>query len=136
MNILFFLTPKSDVAVIQAESTLRQTLEKLEVYGYTALPVVSRSGKYVGTITEGDLLWYIKSHANLNLFDAEDVPLMKVKRKRDNAPVSINASMESLFDKVLNQNFVPVTDDDNIFIGIVTRKDVMTYLKNEQDKLK
>lgn len=134
MNILFFLTPKSDVASLQAESTLRQALEKLETHGFTALPVISKSGKYVGTVTEGDLLWYIKDHANLSLFDAEDVSLLKIKRKRDNSPVSINANMEDLFDKVMNQNFVPVTDDENVFIGIVTRKDVMTYLRKENRK--
>ncbi|MEG0805325.1 MAG: CBS domain-containing protein [Lachnospiraceae bacterium] len=131
MNILFFLTPKSDVATIYVEDTLRQALEKLETHGYTAIPIISKTGKYIGTITEGDLLWYIKDHANLNLFDAEDVPLTKVSRRRDNAPVSINANMEDLWDKVMNQNFVPVIDDDNIFIGIVTRKDAMMYLRKE-----
>ena len=36
--------------------------------------------------------------------------------------------MENLFDKVMNQNFVPVVDDKKVFIGIVTRKDVLAYL--------
>ena len=31
MNILFFLTPKSDVAYISEDDTLRQALEKMEV---------------------------------------------------------------------------------------------------------
>ena len=30
MNILFFLTPKSDVAYISEDDTLRQALEKME----------------------------------------------------------------------------------------------------------
>lgn len=36
--------------------------------------------------------------------------------------------MEDLFEKITNQNFVPVVDDNGIFIGIVTRKDVLLYL--------
>ena len=51
MNILFFLTPKSDVAYIYADDTIRQALEKMEHHRYAAVPVLEHSGKYVGTIT-------------------------------------------------------------------------------------
>ena len=33
-----------------------------------------------------------------------------------------------LVERASNQNFVPVVDDNGIFIGIVTRKDVLLYL--------
>lgn len=131
MNILFFLTPKSDIAFIESEATLRQGLERLENSGFTALPMLNKEGKYIGTITEGDMLWFIKNQTNLNLFDAEEIPLSKVKRRRDNQAVSINEDINSLWDKVINQNFVPVTDDDGVFIGIVTRKDIMVHLKSK-----
>ena len=36
--------------------------------------------------------------------------------------------MEDLLENITNQNFVPVVDDNGIFIGIVTRKDVLLYL--------
>lgn len=61
MNILFFLTPKSEVAYIHDDESLRQVLEKMEYHKYSAVPIISRQGTYVGTITEGDLLWYIKN---------------------------------------------------------------------------
>lgn len=61
MNVLFFLTPKSKVAYIYDDFTLRQTLEKMEYHRYSAVPLLTREGKYVGTITEGDLLWSIKN---------------------------------------------------------------------------
>ena len=131
MNVLFFLTPKNDVAYIDSDVTLRQALEKLEANGYTALAIGTERGKYIGSSTEGDLLWYIKDHANLTLFDAEDVPLSNVERKRNNQAVSINAKMEDLWEKVLSQNFVPVIDDEETFIGIVTRRDVMMQLVRE-----
>ena len=61
MNLLFFLTPKGKVAYIYDDFTLRQTLEKMEYHRYSAVPILTREGKYVGTITEGDLLWAIKT---------------------------------------------------------------------------
>lgn len=38
MNILFFLTPKEDVAHVDEDDTMRQVLEKMEHHGYTAIP--------------------------------------------------------------------------------------------------
>ena len=60
----------------------------------------------------------------------EKISIMEVPRKRDNQAVKVNETMENLFAKLMNQNFVPVVDDENIFIGIVTRKDLLLYLKD------
>lgn len=129
MNILFFLTPKSEVAYIYDNDTLRQTLEKMEYHRYMAIPIIDHEdGTYIGTITEGDLLWDVKERYDLKLKDAEDVPILDVKRKRDNEPVDVDANIEDLISKVMNQNFVPVIDDNDCFIGIITRKDVIQYL--------
>ena len=134
MNILFFLTPKSDVAYIHDEESLRQALEKMEHHKYAAVPVVSRQGRYVGTLTEGDLLWYIKNQLDLSLQDAERISVMAVPRRSDNYPVNADCRMEDLMDKALNQNFVPVLDDEKSFIGIVTRKDIMKYFMKQYGK--
>ena len=70
MNILFFLRPKSEVAYIYDYHTLRQALEIMEYHKYSSVPILNREGKYVGTITEGDLLWSLKKRNLLNLKDA------------------------------------------------------------------
>lgn len=136
MNILFFLTPKSDVAFINEDDTLRQALEKMEYHKYAAVPVISRQGRYIGTITEGDLLWEIKNRLHFSLKEAEHIRITEIPRRSDNKPVSANCEMEDLIDKVLNQNFVPVLDDQKNFIGIVTRKDIIVYLCKERRKEK
>lgn len=41
--------------------------------------------------------------------------------------------MEDLLDKVMNQNFVPVLDNQKSFIGVITRKDVIQYLCHEKE---
>ena len=128
MNILFFLTPKNEVAYIHDTDSLRQALEKMEHYGYSAVPIISEDGQYVGTLTEGDLLWFLKDRNFPDLKLLEDMPITSIERRRDNQAVKIDESMENLFDKVMNQNFVPVVDDKKVFIGIVTRKDVLAYL--------
>ena len=134
MNILFFLTPKSEVAYIHDDESLRQVLEKMEYHKYSAVPIISRQGTYVGTITEGDLLWYIKNQLDLNLQEARRILITNVPRRSDNTPVSIDSNMEDLLDKDMKQNFVPVLDDKKSFIGIVTRKDIMKYFADKMKK--
>ena len=127
MNILFFLTPKSEVAYINEDDTIRQALEKMEYHKYSAVPIISRTGRYVGTLTEGDLLWGIKNQFNLDLKGAEKIPVTAVRRRVDNRPVTAGEDMEDLIMKAMNQNFIPVLDDKKSFIGIITRKDIIKY---------
>lgn len=127
MNILFFLKPKAEVSFVYEDFSMRQGLEKLERSGYTAIPVISRQGEYIGTITEGDFLWSLKNKFSLDLKQAEEVPLTSVKRRMQFAAISIDANMEELVSRAMNQNFVPVIDDKGIFIGIVTRKDIIEF---------
>ena len=129
MNILFFLSPKQDLMYVYDDFTLRQTLEKMEFHRYSAIPIINRAGEYVGTLTEGDLLWAIKNQYSLNLKEAENVPITQVPRRMDNEPVTADTSMEELISVALNQNFVPVIDDRGVFIGIVTRKEIMRYFQ-------
>ena len=133
MNILFFLTPKSEVAYLYEDYTIRQALEKMEYHRYSSIPIINNEGKYVGTITEGDLLWTLKKQFNLDLKVVEDIPITDVKRRRDNRPVSIGANIEDLISKSMNQNFVPVIDDKDTFIGIIKRRDIIEYC---YDKIK
>ena len=129
MNILFFLTPKEEVAYIYDTDSLRQALEKMEHHSFAAVPIISGAdGHYVGTLTEGDLLWSIKDRGNLSLKLSEDISIMEVRRKWDNEPVDVDVNMEDLLNKAMNQNFVPVIDDRKRFIGIITRKDLIQYL--------
>ena len=134
MNILLFLTPKSEVAYIHDDESLRQVLEKMEYHKYSAVPIISRQGTYVGTITEGDLLWYIKNQLDLNLQEARRILITNVPRRSDNTPVSIDSNMEDLLDKAMKHNFVQVLDDKKSFIGIVTRKDIMKYFADKMKK--
>ena len=133
MNILFFLKPKSEVAYVYDYGTLRQVLETMEFHKYACIPMLNRSGEYVGTITEGDLLWGIKKYTDLNIKKAENIFIRDFPRKVDYAPVSIDSDMEDIIKKSMDQNFVPVVDDQRKFIGIVTRRSIIEYC---YDKLK
>ena len=129
MNILFVLTPKGRCAVLTDDDTLRQALERMEAAGYAALPILNKRGEYCGTLTEGDLLWAVKNLCGMDLRQTEDHRIMEISHRRDNVPVKVSTTMQELIDRASEQNFVPVIDDKNAFIGIVTRRAIMKYCR-------
>ncbi|MFA5283453.1 MAG: CBS domain-containing protein [Bacilli bacterium] len=126
-NILFFLIPKKNIEYIYDTYTIRQALEKMEYYHYTMIPIISREGKYVSSISDADLLWYIKEN-DLNLEKSEKMNIMEIKPFREIKSMTIDKEVTDLIELMINQNFIPVVDDVNNFIGIVTRKAVLEYL--------
>lgn len=126
-NILFFLTPKAVCTFLQDDYTIRQALEKMEAAGFAALPILNKRGEYRGTLTEGDLLWALKNLCYMDMRQAEAHKIMEISRRKDHVPVRVNTNMHDLVERAINQNFVPVVDDKDAFIGLVTRKAIIQY---------
>ena len=131
MNIAFFLTPKNEVVYEDINATMRQVIERMEHHGYTAIPLIDDEGKYVGTLTEGDLLWKLKNTPELNFKNINEVSIKDVERRVNHKFVTINQTMENLISLAISQNFVPVVDDNGIFIGIIKRSDIIEYCYKE-----
>ena len=125
MNVAFFIIPKSKTIYIYEDNTLRQALEKMRYHGYSAVPVLTRDGKYAGSVKEGDFLWAIYDKDDPK-YD-EKVKVSKILHREGRDPVRITAGMDDLLLKVMDQNYVSVVDDSDSFIGIVTRRDIMRY---------
>ena len=130
-NILFFLTPKAMCAFLYDDFTMRQALEKMETAGFAALPILNKRGEYRGTLTEGDLLWAIKNMCYMDMRQAEAHRIMEISRRKDNIPVRVTTSMHDLIERATHQKFVPVVDDKDAFIGIVTRKAIIQYCQQQ-----
>ncbi len=127
MNVLMLLKPKETVKYIYDSNTLRQGLEKMRVHGYTAIPVISEDGKYIGTVSEGDFLYYLVDLRRNVVTDKEKHKVSDIIRKNFNPAVRIDVSMDEVFNRAVSQNFVPVVDDFGTFIGIVTRQDIIRF---------
>ena len=130
-NVLFFLTPKAMCQFVYDDFTVRQALEKMESSGYTALPILNKRGEYRGTLSEGDVLWAMKNMCNMDLRIAESRRIMEISRRKDHVPVRVTTSMHTLVERASSQNFVPVVDDKDAFIGIVTRSAIIRYCSQQ-----
>lgn len=127
MNIAFFLIPKNEVVCLNAKTTMRQALERMERHGFAAVPLVDDNGCYAGTITEGDLLWKLKNTPGLGINGMEKVPLKDIAIHAKNRPVRIDSRIVDLLMLASEQNFVPIVDDQDVFIGIVRRREIIAY---------
>ena len=116
-------------AFVYDDYTVRQALEKMESAGYAALPILNKRGEYRGTLTEGDLLWALKNLCYMDIRQAEARRVMEISRRMDNIPVRVTTSMQELVQRATTQNFVPVVDDKDAFIGLVTRSAIIKYCR-------
>ncbi|MBO4834797.1 MAG: CBS domain-containing protein [Lachnospiraceae bacterium] len=134
MNILACLTPKSDVDFVTDEATLFKVLQTMENRNFSAIPIINKKGRYVGTITSGDILGCIKENFNLSVKDSAKFPVRSVRRTRDYKAIGVHATIEEILDVAVDQNFVPVVDDEDNFIGILTRKEIMKWMREEYNR--
>ncbi len=127
MNISFFLKPKSEVTYIYDDCPVMQAMNDMMNSGFTAIPMIAQNGRYVGTICEGDFLRLLLESKGRQL---DDIQVWEVERRFRHNVVSIDANMEDLVNLVTDQNFVPVVDGRGMFIGIITRHDILMAFQN------
>lgn len=126
-NIMMLITPKAEVSYLYDHNTLRQGLEKMKKYGYSAIPVIKETGEYVGVVREGDFLWKIIQTGAVSKPAQEEVSVGDILQTEAYLAAKIDESMEDLVAKAMQQNFVPVVDDRGCFCGIVTRRDILKH---------
>lgn len=134
MNILFFLIPKSMVAYVESSYTIRQVAEKLDYHRYSTIPILDANGKYLDSVSDGDLFWFVKHRYDMSYRSSEQTNIMEVPLRRRYQPIRYDASMDDLLSLAMNQNFVPVLDDHDVFIGIVTRKAIIEFFTKSGKK--
>ena len=133
MNIPSLLIPKAHVEYLRTKDSIEFALDIFRRNSYSAVPVINSDGIYRGTITEGDFLYYIMDNPDADL---KKVKVRNILREDFYESVKITASIDKLLIKCLDQNFVPVTDDRDVFVGIVTRKVIFKNIYEEQLKIK
>ena len=130
MNILFFLTPKKDVGFVYSSDTVGEAIENMLMYRFTTVPLLNEvTVKYEGSLANDYLLREVYCNPASTIEEIGNKPLKSITRRRDYGAVKADADMEDLLATAAIQNFVPVVDDTGAFIGIITRREVMNYLR-------
>jgi len=131
-NVFTILTPKSQTQHILDHFTIRQALEKFDVHKFTVVPVLDSEGNYINTISEGDLLRFIKNDCNFDIHHAETKRINEVGRYRPYVALDNTCEFDDLVALSLSQNFIPIIDDRKKFIGIVKRSKIIDMMRKNQ----
>lgn len=135
MNIVKLITPKKDLVYLTENNSVRQAIERLKIHRYSAVPILSVDGVYLANISEGDFLYFLFD-GEYSMDDLEDINIMDLVKKDPKGAITVRATVEEVYLRILNSNYVPVTDDRGYFMGIIKRRDFIASLKDNLDKLK
>ena len=131
MKISFFLIPKMETAYMFEHETVRQALEKMEYYRYNTLSVLDEQGRYKYALSATDFFHYMKHHPGTTYEKTEEITLSQVTPQTESKAIDINDDVENLIKILLNQEYTPVIDGKQIYIGEVSVTEIMEFvLKN------
>ncbi len=143
------------VVTVSPEATILETAEILWRYNFNGLPVVDENQKIIGIVTEGDFLTkqvdfaeihlptYIKFLKDLEVYkkdkevfvsEAKKILAAKVKDIMTTQVITVLPETEvyevaQLFvEKRINP--IPVVDSNKTLVGIVSRSDLIRFLKD------
>ncbi len=132
MNLFKILKPKGDIAYLIDDSSVVDAMNIMRMNGYTALPVINKKGEYVGSVSEGDFLWEIVARRGLHKL--EDLKVKDIIRPNWMPAAPIYITKTEVLERALNQNYIPMVDGRNIFMGIITRHDIISWLMPTPEK--
>lgn len=131
MNVLLLLTPKKDVIFEYEDASMRQLIEKMSYHRHASIPILRKDGTYLKSLREGDVLHKILDMGLLDYQKMNRILISDLHPFKDYKSLSVSAGVEEVLQIIVKQNFIPVVDDQGIFIGIIKRGSVMDALKKQ-----
>ncbi|NLM19331.1 MAG: CBS domain-containing protein [Clostridiaceae bacterium] len=140
-NLLLFddnelIIPADAVATVRTENTLLHAMMILSTVGYSSIPVIDNQHRLHGVVS---LPLVIEGVKNQISYDWDKLSEKKVAEIicYDFSVVHEDADLEDVLHQMINHNFVCVVGDNNQFLGIITRKNILkrvNFLAHEIDR--
>ncbi|WP_339227545.1 cyclic-di-AMP-binding protein CbpB [Oceanobacillus sp. FSL K6-2867] len=124
------LIPSEKVAHVQLNNPLEHALLVLVKSGYSAVPVLDASYKFVGIIGKTAILNQI---LGMERFEIEKLSEMRVKEvmSSDIPTLTRNHTLLDGLNAVIDHAFVCLVDQEGYFDGILTRRAILKQLKKD-----
>ncbi|AXQ78119.1 CBS domain-containing protein [Streptococcus chenjunshii] len=118
-----YLIPADELAIFIDTHNADHVMLLLVNNGYARVPVITKDKNYVGTISIADIMAY---QAEQQLTEAElaqtDIAYM-VNTRIDT--ISDHSDLTEIMHKLVDNPFLPVVDNSDVFAGIITRKSIL-----------
>ena len=115
-----------DTVTIGPEEPLANAYKRMKLYDVSQLPVVE-DGQLVGILDESDLLLAVADTPER--FD----DIVKDAMETELTEIDVSAPVEDLM-PIFNRDFVAIVMDGEQFLGLITRVDLLNYLRRKADR--
>lgn len=119
-----YLIPAENVATVLYSHPLEHALLVLSKVGYSKIPVLDSSDHLVGLISLANI---VDRMMDLDGFNSEILDGLSVAdvMEVDVASLRQEDDLEDALHLLVDASFLPIVDEDNVFGGIITRKEVL-----------
>ena len=114
-----------ETVVVAPEDKVATALSRMKLYDISQLPVLARAGRVVGIVDEEDILFPVMDGSAD--FQAP-VSASMTSRVETIAPERPIADLKAIFQK----GHVAVVMEGQRFLGLITRMDLLSYLRRKQ----
>ncbi|MFC3928755.1 cyclic-di-AMP-binding protein CbpB [Streptococcus caprae] len=123
-----YLIPAKDLAIFIDSHNVEHVTLLLANSGLSRVPVITKTGHYVGTIALGDIMKYRNQYG----LSSEQVAKLDIELMVDTRipTVSDMASLTEVMHKLVDTSFLPVLDKDGVMLGIITRKAILKAINS------
>ncbi len=132
MNAFKIMIDKAECKYLYEDITFEDGLKQFQEGGYTAVPVIREDGTYVGTVRDKDFLLKCTNIDGCKPENYRDelckLTIGDIVEAKWNPAVNISKDINDVLLLSMQQNFVPIVDDRNVFVGIITRRDIIRML--------
>jgi cystathionine beta-synthase len=116
----------NDTVTVGPDEPLANAYKRMKLYDVSQLPVVDESG-LVGILDESDLLLAVVADASR--FD----DAVRDAMATDLTEIDVNEPVEDLL-PIFSRDFVAIVTDGEKFLGLITRVDLLNYLRRKADR--
>ncbi|HAQ07657.1 MAG TPA: CBS domain-containing protein [Bacillus bacterium] len=133
ITIKDLMIPSERVAHVQIGNSMEHALLVLTKSGYTAIPVLDPHYRLLGLISTPIIM---DSILGLERIEFEQLEKKRVEEamNRKIPRVSINSTLQSSLDLLIDHPFLCIEDESGIFEGILTRRTVLLQLSKQVRK--
>lgn len=119
-----FIVPAENVATLLYNHPLEHALLILSKVGYAKIPVLDSEDHLVGLIGLADIVNKMMGLTGFEYHLLEGLTVADVMEV--NVPTVSEASdLEDILHLLVDGSFLPVVDEENVFEGIITRKEIL-----------
>lgn len=114
----------NNVATLTDTNNLEHALLVLTNIGYSKVPVLNKEQQLVGLISLSNVVSEMFDTESINSDRLAEIKVSDVMEKEVKS-IQLPFNIEKILNLLVDANFIPVVDEKEKFLGIVTRKEIL-----------